>query len=60
MAQTVKNLPAMQEIRVQSLRREDVLEKEMATHSSVLAWEIPLPEESSRPQLMGLQRVGHD
>ena len=54
MAQTVKNLPAMQETQVQSLRREDPLEKEMATHSSVLAWRIPRTEEH------GLQRVGHD
>ena len=54
MAQTVKNLPAMQETQVQSLRREDPLEKEMATHSSVLAWGIPRTEEH------GLQRVGHD
>ena len=44
MAQTVKNLPAMQEIRVQSLGREDPLEKGMATHSSTLAWRIPWTE----------------
>ena len=44
-AQTVKNLPAMQEIQVQSLGREDPLEKEMATHSSILAWGIPWTEE---------------
>ena len=54
MAQTVKNLPAMQVTQVQSLSREDPLEKEMATHSSVLAWRIPWTEEH------GLQRVGHD
>ena len=45
MAQTVKRLPTMQEIRVQSLGREDLLEKEMATHSSILAWKIPWTEE---------------
>ena len=43
-AQTVKNLPAMRETRVWSLRREDTLEKEMATHSGILAWKIPWPE----------------
>ena len=47
MAQTVKNLPAMQETQVQFLGREDLLEKEMATHSSILVWEIPWTEESS-------------
>ena len=46
MAQTVKRLPTMQETRVQSLGREDLLEKEMATHSSVLAWKIPSTEET--------------
>ena len=56
----VKNLPAMQEIRVQSLGREDSLEKEMATHSSPLAWKIPRTEEPGRLQSMGSQRVGHD
>ena len=45
MAQTVKNLPAMQETQVQSLGQEDPLEKEMATHSSILAWRIPWTEE---------------
>ena len=49
----VKNLPAMQETRVQSLGQEDTLEKEMATHSSVLAWRIPWTEEPSRLQSMG-------
>ena len=55
MAQKVKNLPAMQETPVQSLGREDALEKEMVIHSSNLAWRIPRTEES-----MGSQRVGHD
>ena len=48
----------MQESRVQSLGREDLLEKEMATHSSILAWEIPWTEEPGRLQSMGSQRVG--
>ena len=48
MANTVQNLPAMQEIQVQSLGQEDPLEKEMATHSSILAWEIPWTEEPDR------------
>ena len=52
-AQTVKNLPAMQETCVQSLDREDPLEKGMATHSSILAWRIPWIEEPSRLQSMG-------
>ena len=56
----VKNLPAMQEIEVQSLGQEDPLEKEMATHSSSLAWKIPWTEEAGRLQSMGLQRVGHN
>ena len=56
----VKNLPAMQEMQVWSLGREDLLEKEMATHSSVLAWEIPWTEEPGRLQSMRSQRVGHD
>ena len=60
MAQTVRNLPAMQETWVQSLGQEDPLEKEMATHSSTLAWKIPLIEEPGGLQSMGLQRVGHD
>ena len=59
-AQTVKHLPAMQEIWVRSLGREDPLEKEMATHSGTLAWKIPWVEEPARLQSMGLQRVGHD
>ena len=48
------------ETRVRSLDREDPLEEEMATHTSILAWEIPWIEESDRLQSMGLQRVGHD
>ena len=52
-AQWVKNQPAKQEIRVQSLDQEDPLEKEMATHSSILAWEIPWAEELGRLQPMG-------
>ena len=59
-AQMVKRLPTMQETRVQSLVREDLLEKEMATHSSILAWKIPWMEEPGGLQSMGLQRVGHD
>ena len=60
MAQTVKNLPAMQETWVRSLGQEDPLEKEMATHSSILAWKIPWAEEPGRLQSMGLQRVRLD
>ena len=60
MAQTVKHLPAMQETWVQSLGRDDPLEKEMATHSSTLARKIPWMEEPGRLQSMGSQRVGHD
>ena len=60
MAQTVKRLPTVWETRVQSLGREDLLEKEMATHSSILAWKIPWMEELGRLQSMGSQRVGHD
>ena len=56
----VKNLPAMEEIRVQSPGQEDPLEKEMATHSSILAWEISWTEEPGRLQSMGSQRVGYD
>ena len=58
--QMVKNLPAIQETWIQSLSQEDPLEKEMATHSSILAWRIPWTEEPGRLQSMGLQRVGHD
>ena len=60
MAQTVKRLPAMRQTRVRSLGQEDPLEKEIATYSSALAWEIPWTEESGRLQSMGSQRVGHD
>ena len=56
----VKCLPAMQETRVRSLGQEDPLEKEMATHSSTLAWKIPWTEEPGRLQSMGLQRVRHN
>ena len=59
-AQLVKNPSAMQEAWVLSLGREVPLEKEMATHSSILAWKIPWTEESGRLQSMGRQRVGHD
>ena len=56
----VKRLPTMQETWVQSLGQEDLLEKEMAIHSSILAWKIPWMEEPGRLQFMGSQRVGHD
>ena len=59
-AQMVKHLPAMRETWVRSLGWEDLLEKEMATHSSTLAWRIPRTEEPGRLQSMGSQRVGHD
>ena len=59
-AQRLKCLPAMQETRVQSLGWEDSLEKEMATHSSTLAWRIPWREEPGRLQSMGSQRVERD
>ena len=59
-AQMVKRLPAMWETRVRSLGWEDPLEKEMAIHSSTLAWRIPWMEEPGRLQSMGSQRVGHD
>ena len=59
-AQSVKNLPAVQETQVRSLGWEDPLEKEMATHSSILAWKISWTEEPGGLQSMGLQRVGHD
>ena len=60
MAQIVKCLPTMWETWVQSLGREDLLEKEMATHSSVLAQKIPWTEEPGRLQSMGSHSVGHD
>ena len=56
----VKNPPAKQEMWVWSIGQEDPLEKIMAAHSSILAWEIPWTEESDGLQSMGLQRVGHD
>ena len=56
----VKNLPAMQETWVQSLGQEDPLEKELATHSSTLAWKILWTEDPGRLQSIGSQRVGHD
>ena len=56
----VKNLPAMQETWVQSLGQDDPLRKEMATHSSILVWEIPWTEEPGRLQSMGSKRIGHD
>ena len=59
-AQLVKRLPTMRETQVRSLGREDPLEKEMAIHSSTLAWRIPWREEPGRLQSMGSQRVGHD
>ena len=60
MAQMVRSLPAMQESWIQSLGWEDPLEKELATHSSILAWRIPWTEETGRLQFMGSQRVGYD
>ena len=55
-----KNLPTMQKSQVQSLGREDPLEKRMATHSSILAWRIPWTEEPGGLQSIGLQRVRHN
>jgi len=60
MAQMVKNLATMQETWIQSLGQEDPLEKEMAAHSSILAWKIPRTEEPGRLQHMGSQRVRHN
>ena len=59
-AQMVERLPTMLETRVQSLGREDLLEKEMETRFSILAWKIPWTEGPGRLQSMGSQRVGHD
>ena len=59
-AQRLKHLPAMQGTWVRSMGREDSLEKEMATHSSILAWEIPWMEEPGGLHSMGSQRVGHN
>ena len=60
MVQIIKSMPAMSETRIRSLGHEDPLEKEMATHSGILAWKIPWIEEPDRLQSMGSQRVGHD
>ena len=60
LAQVVKNPPAMEEIQAQSQGRKDALEKEMATHSSILAWRIPWTEEPGGLQSTESQRVGHD
>ena len=60
MAQTEKNMPAMQETQVQSLGRKDPLEKEMATHSSILVWRIPWMGKLAGLLSMGSHRVGHD
>ena len=59
-AQIIRNPPAMQETQVLSLGQEDPQEKEMATHSSILAWRIPGTEEPGGLQSIGLQRTGHD
>ena len=59
-ALSVKCLPMMWDTRVQILSQEDLLEQEMATHSSILAWKIPWTEEPDRLQFMGSQKVGHD
>ena len=59
MAKMVKNLPAVQETRIQSLGQEDALEEKMATYSNILAWRIPWTEEPGGQQSMGSQRVGH-
>ena len=59
-AQTGRCLSTIQETRVQSLGQEDLLEKEVVTHSSILAWKIPWTEEPGRLQSMGSERVGHD
>ena len=59
-AETVKHLPIMQETWIQSLGQKDLLEKETATHSSILAWKIPWTEEPGGLQSMGSQRVGQD
>ena len=60
MAQSIKNLPAVQETQVRSLGQEDPLEKGMTTHSSILPWRIPWTEEPGGLQSMGSQRVGHE
>ena len=60
MIQMVKNLPAMQDTWVPSLGWKELLEKEMATNSNILAWRIPWTEQPGGPQPMGSQRIGHD
>ena len=60
MAQTIKNLPAVKETGVQSLSRDDPLEEEIATHSSILGWRIPWTEEPDGLQFIGSQRVRHN
>ena len=60
MPQIIKNLPAVQKIRVQSLGQEDPLEKGLATHYNILTWRIPWTEEPGGLQSMGLQGVGHN
>ena len=60
MAQTIKNLPVMQETQVRSLGQEDPLEKSMAPHSSILAWRIPQTQEPGGLQSTGSQKAGHD
>ena len=60
MGQIVKNLPVMQETQVRSLGWEDLLEKEMATHYSIVAWRITWTEKPGKLQSIGSQRVGHD
>ena len=57
--QMIKSMPAMSETQIRSLDHEDPLEKEMGTHSGILAWKIPWTQEPGRLQSMGLQRVGH-
>lgn len=59
-AETLKRLPTLRKTRVQSLGREDLLEKEIATHSHMLAWKIPWTEETGRLQSLGSLRVGHN
>ena len=59
-AQLGKNMPVVQETQVRSLDQDDPLEKELATHPSILAWKIPWTEEPGGLQSMGLQRGGHD
>ena len=59
-AQMVKDLPAMQETHDQSLSQEDLLEEEMATHSSTITWKTPWTEELAALQSMGLKRIGHN